>query len=1048
MEFYFFGPPCFKAKGYPIKVGRRKAVALAAYLAVTGRPHSREHLADLFWPEYDRAKSRASLRRTLSVMTNALGKSWLKIDRDIIGFVPHEDLWVDVTGFKQLIVQSKSGVDSRAALEKAAGIYQNNFMAGFSIADAPDFEDWQFDQTEELCREAIFVIKQLADRCMFSMDFLGAVTHARSRVAMDCLNEAAHRQLMGAYHKNGQPENALRQYEKCKDLLQRELGVLPEEKTIALAAEIKKSFHDVSSSFLPSVTNFPAQATPFVGRKNDIHAVMSRMTDPEVRLLTLTGPGGIGKTRLAVETASALKDHFVQGIFFIPLVGVSSPESMVACMARIFGLQSGKQRDPLDQVLDFLSPGKILLVLDNFEHLTRERLLVSQLLNHAPGLKILVTSRIRLMLKQEYLFPVSGLLCPGSPSQINDDRRVLNAEKNGDAVALFFSVARMVSPELKLCSQNLAGITRICNLTGGMPLAIILAAGWADVFSPDKIADGILERLDFLKTGVQDFSFCHNSMQAVFDDSWERLPENEKNLFLKLTVLRDGFTLDALIAIAAMQRNTAADLTARLVRKSMIKIGSETGRFEIHPLLRQYGRERLTRLGLLEKMMDAHKIYYLNLTRENGTRLIGKEMLACRGKMDADFSNICQAWDRAVAKKDFLSLEQSAQGLYVYFDMHTRYHEAEAFFRPAKEMVLDVCVPDFGPAKGMILLCWFDMQASCPSTPHDLGTIEKTAQSWLRKSKKNPKTRAVLLLLLGAISQVRALYVRAIEFYILSLKADPGIENSFWVTIRMGTCHRALGNMNQAIAKFSQSHKIGIRLNDSIKTAWSLGNLGSAHLCIGDLETAGSYLEQAGTSFKEICAPLGILTTLEEIALLSFFKGDLTRAICLADQVLAMSQNSGFVLEYQRAFALKGLALVAANDLDQGGIFLGKALKTCVSDYTANLGMVFWACLNEDLSLAQSHLKLAEKWGVRVHKIQLKTLLLLAGVAVFEQAGQDGDACESLSLLFYQNPLPELFNSWKLPQTLLSRLESRMLPKKFKTAWDMGKKRCLSSTLL
>ncbi len=1039
LKFYFLGPPCFRLNGSPVKVGRRKAVALAAYLTLTGIPHSREHLADLFWPEYDRDKSRASLRRTLSVMTNALGKFWLKIDRDMIEFAPHEDLWVDVTGFRQLIAQSVGGVDAMAALEKAAEIYQNKFMAGFSIGEAPDFEDWQFDQSEELCREAIGVRERLADKCMSQMDFPGAVTHARNWVGLDSLNEAAHRQLILAYRKNGQSGNALRQYEKCKDLLQRELDVQPHEKTTALATKIKTSFHDASPSFFPVKMNLPAQSTPFVGRKEDINALMGRMIDPKIRLLTLTGPGGIGKTRLAVEAASALADQFSQRVFFIPLAGLSSTESMVACLARIFGLSSGGQIDPLKQVMDFLGPGKTLVVLDNFEHLTRARGLVSQMLNQAPGLKIMVTSRTRLMLKREHLFPLSGLLCPGVSPPINDGRKLLTTAETYDAVTLFLSIARMVSPDLKLSAQNFPGIARICDLTGGMPLALILAAGWADVLPPDLIADGIVERLDFLKAGIHDFPSCHKSMQAVFDASWSQLPADEKNLFLKLAVFKDGFTLDALGGVVGMPKDAAANLTAMLVRKSMIKVDPKTGWFEIHSLLRQYGREGLTRLCLMEKMMDAHKRYYLNLAHENSTRLIGKGMLACRGEMDGDFANICQAWYRAVAQRDFLSLGHSVRGIYLYFDMHTRYHEGEAFFRPAKELVMGVCTPDSGPGFGMILLCWFDMQASGFSLPPDVLEIEKTAQSWLRKSIKDTRTRAVMFLLLGAIAQGRALYTRAIRFYGLSLKADPEIEASFWVTIRMGTCLRVLDNMDQAIVKFSQSHKIGIRLGDSIKTAWSLGNLGSAHLCSGNLETAKVYLEQADAAFKRICAPLGIVTTLEERALLSFLKGDITQSIFLADQVLAMSEDPGLALAgYQRACALKGLALVAANNLD-GGIFLEKVLKIGVSDFTTHLGMVFWACLKKDISLAQSHLKLAEKWGVSVHKTQLKTLLLLARAAVFERIGEDEGACELLSILFYHPSRPSgLFNTWKLPEIILSRLESRMLPEKFKGAWDLG----------
>ncbi len=1063
LRFQFFGPPCFKLNGASIKVGRRKAVALAAYLAVTGKSHSRERLADLFWPEYDRERARSSLRRTLSVMTKALGKFWLAIDRDTIGFVPHEDLWVDVIRFRELTARAPSGAESFAGLEGAALIYDSSFLAGFSLGDAPDFDDWQFEQTEGLCRRAISVMARLTEGCMGRGEYPRAIGHAQDWVELDPLNEKAHRQLIRLYCQTGQQGFALRQYEKCKDLLQKELGVLPEEVTSALAATIRTKKLASEQPFSLPLTNLPAQSTRFVGRKQEIKTLVDRMSDPGVRLLTLTGPGGIGKTRLALEAATVLEaasameaaptlgGGFPQGVFFLSLGTLSTVEAVVSALVRVFGLSFDEMSDPLRQLLDFLGPRNPLVVLDNLEHLPEAGMLVSEMLNQSPGLKILATSRTRLMLKGEHLFPLSGLLCPGTQLQAMDKRAISKAEERYDAVALFLSTARMVMPDMELNAANVDGVIRICELTQGMPLALILAAGWVEIFPPEEIADEIRKSLDFLKAEIQDLSPSHQSMRAVFDSSWSRLPENEKKIFMKLSVFRDSFTMDAVASVTGTGRNLAVSIAASLVWKSMLEADPGTGRFKIHPLLRQYVREELTKLDLVKGMMDAHKNYYLNLVHENGKQLIGEGMLACRQNMDADFANIRQAWFWAVDERDLASLTRAATGLYVYFDMHTRYHEGEAMFRPAKELV--PAAPGANPDPGVILVCWFDMQEQglSPQDPplssleafQEITGVAQAAQAWLRKAVKggHGQARALALLLMGAIAYGQERYQRAIRLFRLSLEADPLVEHSFWVSIRIALCWRALGQMDRAILGFRQSHGVGSRLGDAIKCAWSLGNIGSAELCMGNLEKAESCLWSAGESFGRINAPMGMVSCWEELGLIAFLKGDLTQATLLADQALGTSKDLGFALSrYQRARALKGLVLVAAGDPSLGETCLRKVLKTGMSSFTAHLGMTFFACLEEDLSAAEFHLKSAAGSASSVHKPQLKVLLLLASAAVAVQAGEDREACGLLSLVFHHPSSPTgLFRVWEFPGTLVARIKSRMTPGEFDGTWDQGK---------
>ena len=312
--------------------------------------------------------------------------------------------------------------------------------------------------------------------------------------------------------------------------MEKELGVLPEDETRDLGEGIRETNRKGEVKSTPARSRLPAQSTPFVGRKDEIKVLAERMAAPEVRLLTLTGQGGIGKTRLALELAKTIMDCFSHGVFFIGIAGLRSTDELEGELVKALELASDKKTGRKGQIFNFLRHRNVLLVMDNFEHLPEAGGLVLNLLAQAPFLKILVTSRTRLKLEGEHLFRVSDLSRPNALVSGNekavDLRRI---EETWDAVALFFSAAQRVRPDVKLNSDNFQAISRICNLTGGMPLALILAAGWMDVFPPGKIAENIQENLDFLRTDIRDMPKRHQSITAVLETSWSCLTQKEKN---------------------------------------------------------------------------------------------------------------------------------------------------------------------------------------------------------------------------------------------------------------------------------------------------------------------------------------------------------------------------------------------------------------------------------------------------------------------------------------------------------------------------------------
>ncbi len=388
-------------------------------------------------------------------------------------------------------------------------------------------------------------------------EFEQASGYARRWLALDPLHEPAHRLLMELYAALGQVSAALRQYELCTQTLQEQLGVEPEPETAALYERIRRGWKPegvkveqippaapgpLFASAQPShhgPSNFPTYLTPFIGRESELQDITRLLLDPERRLLTLIGPGGIGKTRLAIQAAiqaSALsaaraadpgvggsgEDHlpFQDGIYFVPLMALVEAGEMVQATAGALNFTFSSQGGipPRKQLLDYLCGKDLLLVLDNFEHLLDEVSLgwVADLLGASPRLKLLITSRVWLNLQGEGLYPVAGLSVPAEGS-LTGFRSPQELAQAYSAVNLFARSAAQVKPDFELNPENLPGVIRVCRLVQGMPLGIELAAAWSEMLSPDEIAGEIERSLDFLESDFRDLPDRQRSLRAVFE---------------------------------------------------------------------------------------------------------------------------------------------------------------------------------------------------------------------------------------------------------------------------------------------------------------------------------------------------------------------------------------------------------------------------------------------------------------------------------------------------------------------------------------------------
>lgn len=649
LKLFLLGSPRAEVDGMAIDINRRKAIALLAYLGATRQGHSRESLTAFLWPDVEQSRAFAYLRTILWTL-NKSGE-WVTAERDLVSIQP--DVWVDVGEFRTF---SKQKEINEKELTEAASLYRGDFMAGFTLDDAPAFEEWQLFESESLRREMGGVLQQLTDLLFAREAYETAIPYARRWLALDSLHEPAHRQLMRLYAANGQRSLALRQYEECLSILQAELGVEPEPETTALLHELQEKRLSVHT---PSMASLPTPATELIAREQELTEIMRLLDDPACRLVTLMGTGGIGKTRLALEVAA--QSHYTHGVYFIPLAPVSDAHFLVPAIADVIHFKTYNSGDePKTQLLSYLSEKNMLLVLDNFEHLLDGAALLAEVLASAPSVKLLVTSRERLYLQEEWIYEVQGLGYPASET-------VENLDLYG-AVQLFMQSARRVRPDFALHNGERTPVARICRLVEGMPLAVELAAAWLPVLSPDGIADEIERCLDFLEAPLRNLPPRHRSVRAVFESSWERLTPDEQSILSKLSVFRGGFTREAAQAVAAASLPALMSLLGKsLLRRSL------SGRFEIHELLRQFASEKL--IEARQNTLNRHSEYFATFLKiqENGIK--NRQQIESLNAVEAEIDNVRTAWRQAAEQHQFGVIRDMLPALALFYDMRSRVGE-------------------------------------------------------------------------------------------------------------------------------------------------------------------------------------------------------------------------------------------------------------------------------------------------------------------------------------------------------------------------------------
>lgn len=688
-----------------IPLARRKEQALLAYVAAQPqRTHNRESLRSLFWPDAPPDSVANNLRVSLYRLRAALAQDedapepLLHIDRRQIRFNSSRH-GCDVARFDELVRAAQGhrhpdgalSAECARLLAEAVGLYAGPLLDGFFTEDAGAFDEWLSATREHYRLQTLDIAHRLADYHLAQGDLAQAGHFAQRQIAIEPLAESAYAQWMQVQAADGDRASALQTYARCRQTLQRELGVEPGAEISRLyttllngargpaPAPVVHSTPSATPPFplprpLPRPT-LPHPITPLIGRAAEIDLLTQRLTEANYRLFTIAGPGGIGKSRLALAVAQRVQGRYRDGLFFVPLAALLDAAHIPQAILAGLGIPpQGQGGSVQEQMLAALGGRHLLLLLDNFEHLLEGVELLLEILRTAPGVTLLVTSRVALQTQAEDLFALRGLALPGADGA--------NPEAS-PAVALFVERAYRLDKSFRLGDDNRADVIALCRLLEGTPLGIELAASWTESHSCAEIRAALAHSLDFLTTEMRDLPPRQRSLRAAFHYSWQLLSSEEQAGLARLAIFRGGFDPGAAAAVAG----AGEPLLRRLERHYLLRSDGD-GRYEMHELLRFFAAEKLAQSEQTRRRVARqHSQWYLARIGSAREALLGPHSSQLSNTLYGDLDNLRLAWQTALEEGWLDRLQAALPGLSTFYELRGLYEEMIGLCEAAIERI-------------------------------------------------------------------------------------------------------------------------------------------------------------------------------------------------------------------------------------------------------------------------------------------------------------------------------------------------------------------------
>ncbi|HLO17717.1 MAG TPA: tetratricopeptide repeat protein [Anaerolineales bacterium] len=867
LEVRLLGKFDLRRDGKPITIASRPAQSLFAYLILNaGTSHRREKLAGLLWPDSLEETARDNLRHALWRMRKALESAsstrFLHADEVTISFKKSPDYWLDAAELEKLS-ESASADELIVVLSE----YQGELLPGF-------YDEWVVLGREHLSSIFEHHMARLMSLLQEDKRWLDILDWGERWIKLGQRPEPAYRALMSAHAAKGDMSKVVATYQRCVKSL-KEFGIEPSEPTRMLYQKLKSGEEKLKPEMsvlvkekrkdLPK-TNLPVSISSFVGRTEEIETMIQLLG--KHRLLTLTGSGGVGKTRLALETSQRLLETFKDGVWWIELAGLNDPSLVPLAIAKILRVNEIQNQPTMETLIENFQPKQLLLVLDNCEHLISAcTQLADQLLTGCENLKILATSREALDILGEVAWRVPSLSLPDSPNDFS-----INDLVESESIRLFTERARVRQPQFDLSYQNALAVVQICRRLDGIPLAIELAAARVKMMSVEEIARRLDSRFDLLTAGNRSAPPRHQTLRAAIDWSYELLTKPEQTLFRRLSIFLGGFDLSAAETVCGFEElnDHVLTLLGRLVDKSLVFVdaSSKAGqtRYGLLETIREYALEKLIESGEEHIVRDHHMEFFTQLAVNAELNLLGAETLLWVHRLDAEHDNLLAAIDWSL-KSDNSDFALQIVGALVQWD------------------------------------AWHNREGA----EYSLQVVKSPLSSHLSPSRaKALNTAGVMQMFQGNLAQAHLLLEEART---LSKKLGES-ENYLWVLANLGGICAYEGDYKTAQA-YLQEALAEAEMVPRYSMGWASAYLGDLYIFQGNREQAQQMYEDSVARLRELNNKNFLALPLRRLAELALDNAEYEKAAALYKESLKLNTEGGD----QRAIlaCLAGFAAIATG---------------------------------------------------------------------------------------------------------------------------------------
>lgn len=959
-----FGSPEVRLRGLPVTAFRSsKAQALLYYLAVTARPHTRSTLAGLFWGDQPDPAARASLSKCLSNLHDLVGDAVL-IERQTIAFNRDCPYQLDTERFAAG-VDAPPTPETLQPLQVALALYRGDFLEGFYVRDAPDFEQWVLVQRAQYREAVVQRVHALVAFASQQGDLPQAIAHTRRLLALEPWREKAHRQLMLLLARSGQRAAALAQFETCRRILDAELTVEPDAETLAVVAAIRSGEFDKVTSWQGDPTraskgngvqdhpltlspphlvtsNLPIPPNPLIGREREMAEVRDLLRSN--RLVVLTGLGGAGKTRLALATASTMAQEttFFDATCWVDLTSIANAALIPQTIATALGLFEQTEQPIEHTLINYLQARRLLLLLDRCEHMVEAcAQFCHHLLQNCPQLHIFATSRELLHLVDEVVYQVPPLSLPGPLVPLPTEEMLSSFAARFDAVKFFVARAMTGSGDFQLSTQNVATVLHLCQRLDGIPLALELAAARLNILSLPQILERLDQRLQLLRQTLYGVSPQQQSLVASLDWSYELLSDKERILLRRLAVFAREFSLEAVEAVCAdeaLPAREVMDTLSRLADKSLVVVQRTNHphpSFRLLDTIQAYALEKCEASSEILRLRHAHLAFFLQLAQKAAPHLRGAGQPFWFSQLEYAYDNLRSALEFAIIN-DIESSIQLVGSLGWFWYMRGYLSEGRRWLETVLAADAEVTKdqPELTPHQAKRRGTALYYAAMLAFMQSDYVRMQEQGETGLRLCLQWQYENGIAYLqsVLLFSKLIQGEFTLATQLVQECIRLYRACQDRWGLAYALHTWGFILWQQakhDQARPILEESAHLFKLLGDRVTGVFPLAILGSLAIQQGNRAKGEAILTECVALVKTLGDTLATDWVMTEYANLAHYQGDYGRAEVLYQTVLATSRVKGHRYGVTEMLRFLGLLAIAQGDYSKARALLLDALSLC-----------------------------------------------------------------------------------------------------------------------